>query len=211
MIKRIYKTVTRTFTLNYKSFFSNYRNSNNIRSKINKILEKALRNLNGASIPKILVGTNIAFWLLYNIAGRQRASALEFNPIFANFINRGFISLGLNSFILHTLATSFEATYGSLALLKVLLLALMHSTIFCSIAKLKNGKFNYWGNDAMIQALFFTRILKEPSGAILFLPIPIPIRFLTAGIIIVIMDLLNSNVPAFAGLGTAILFVKVLI
>ena len=193
MIRKSFKSAIKNLSNSFCATRS-YGSMRNISSKLDQLSSEIVKRLKGASIPRILVASNIAGYSLYFILGNQNFLNTLSNPIWANVVNRGFFQFVINSGLLYVLSTQIQNIYGPVALVKILLVAITHGIIFGGIAKLRGVTPNYWGNDAMIQSMLFTILLRNPTSKMIFAPIMIPVRCWVIAVVVALCDLFSLNV-----------------
>jgi len=179
--------------------------------KYDNLISKFSQKLGHLSFRKIVVAINIGFFVFYLFVPENLRYKFTQNPLLANFANTGLFSCLINSAIINFLARYIAETHGSPALIKIVIFSVLISTVLSSLVKLKDGDFNYTGNSALIQSLFFSIVLKDPTAKLIILPLPFPIRCFTVAIPLMIYDVLTYNTQGISGLTTGLLFVKQLI
>ncbi len=182
------------------------------RQKVESLLEKLLSKLPVTPYPlisRILIGANIATYILINIVASDRdRDRFKYNPVVSQFLNKGLIRLGINSFMIYHVANLFETANGRLALAKVVLTALTLGIALCTVGVHKYGEFNYFGNDATFQGILFAMLLKTPSAALQISPIPVAIPCCAIAAGLALIDLLAFSPPAFGGVISGLLYAK---
>ena len=191
----------------FKQVFSEFSSRHHF-SKIDSFIERLAMRFHGVPVAKILVGINIGSYLLYFLSSNQTVNKLLYNPVMANFVNPGLFRCAINSSIVYAIASHFERANGTTMLIKIIALSLFQSTILCTAAKIKNGEFYYYGNDAIIRGILLSILLKDPAAKLMISPLPFSIRCFVLATFIILIDLFKFNVPAFGGTGAAILYAK---
>ena len=174
---------------------------------IDTFLQYIINKLPIKEISIILPIINTILFTGYLCVDNKNLLKVVYDPVLANFINIGQIRFLINNSLLYFLGYYIEITMGSVILLKIIILSLIQGIILCNIAKKKHGKFYYNGNDAIIQGMAFTLLLKSPLEKMQnLIPIfPIPLRAFTVFLLMILYDLYKNNVPACGGLGTGLI------
>ena len=207
MIRGSCKSVIKNLSNSLRATRS-YSSMRDISSKLDQISSEIVRRLKDTPIPHILVASNFAGYLIYLLFHNRNSLNTLSNPIWANFINHGFFRFIINSGLLYALSTKFQNMYGPVALVKILLVAIIHGMMLGGITRLRGITANYFGNDAMMQSVLFTILLRNPTSKMIFAPIRIPVRCWVIAAVIALFDLSALNVYGCAGIGTALLYVK---
>ena len=182
-----------------------------IADQINHSLDGVLGRVPHKFVPVVLVGANLISFFMFLRSNREHGSKLPYNSLVANFLNPGPLILGINSYVMYSLARHMEMMYGPTALLKIVLLSLALGTWAHTYMREKQGRIGFLGNDAIIQGLAYTLILRNPYASFYFLPFPFPLRAWLVGVIGFIFDAMSMNLPAFGGIGAGLVASKLFI
>ena len=93
---------------------------------------------------------------------------------------------------------------GNLFIAKTVIMSMLcgSALMFLHHSSYKLNK-SYHGNDAILRGLIFSIIWSNPQQSLMLFPLPVGIPAWAIGALLVTLDVITMNSPAFGGLGAS--------